>query len=61
MTEKLTVTLHIRVSEKTAAALKRLAEADHRKLAPFIGLVLDRYVAEQEKAKDAKPKKAAGK
>jgi hypothetical protein len=55
MTEKLTVTLHIRVSEETAAALKRLAEADHRKLAPFIGLVLDRYVAEQGAAAD-KPK-----
>jgi predicted transcriptional regulator len=46
--EKLTVTLHIRVSEETATALKRMAEADDRKLAPFIQRVLDRYVAEQE-------------
>ncbi len=51
------MTLHIRVSEETAAALKRLAEADRRKLAPFIGLVLDRYVAEQEGAQDGKAKR----
>jgi hypothetical protein len=56
MTEKLTVTLHIRVSEETAAALKRLAEADHRKLAPFIGLVLDRYVSEHAERAE-KPKR----
>jgi predicted transcriptional regulator len=55
--EKLTVTLHIRVSEETASALKRLAEADDRKLAPFIQRVLDRYVAEQE-AKSAKKRGA---
>jgi predicted DNA-binding protein len=54
--EKLTVTLHIRVSEKTAEALKRLAAADHRKLAPYIGLVLDRHV-EQAEAVEAKPAK----
>jgi hypothetical protein len=45
--EKLTVTLHIRVSEDTAAALRRMADEDHRKLAPYIQLILDRYVAEQ--------------
>jgi Mn-dependent DtxR family transcriptional regulator len=49
--EKLTVTLHIRVSPKTAEALKRLADADHRKLAPYIGLVLDRHVAERAEEK----------
>lgn len=54
--EKLTVTLHIRVSEETAAALKRMADEDDRKLAPFIQRVLDRYVAEQAE-KAAKPKR----
>jgi len=55
--EKLTVTLHIRVSEETAAALKRLADADHRKLAPYIGLVLDKHVAEHAAAEKTKAAK----
>lgn len=42
------MTLHIRVSDETAEALKRMAEADDRKLAPFIGRILDRYVADEE-------------
>lgn len=49
------MTLHIRVSEDTAAALREMAEADSRKLAPFIALVLDRYVAEH--APEPKPKR----
>jgi predicted DNA-binding protein len=53
--EKQVVTLHIRVSEKTAAALKRLAAADHRKLAPYIGLVLERHVEAAEEAGELKP------
>ena len=55
--EKLTVTLHIRVSEETAAALKRLADADRRKLAPYIGLVLDKHVAEHAAAEKTKAAK----
>jgi hypothetical protein len=54
--EKKSVTLHIRVSEETAAALKLLAEADDRKLAPFIGRILDRYVAEEEAKATKKPR-----
>jgi hypothetical protein len=54
--EKQTVTLHIRVTEKTAAALKRLADADHRKVAGYISALLERHVAEVEKAE--KPAKA---
>src|SRR5688500_17794124 len=40
--EKQIVTLHIRVSERVASGLKQLAAADHRKLSPYIGLVLER-------------------
>jgi mRNA-degrading endonuclease RelE of RelBE toxin-antitoxin system len=54
--EKMTVTLHIRVSEETAAELRRLAEKDRRKLAPYIALVLDNHIAEQS-GKGAKPKR----
>jgi hypothetical protein len=53
--EKLIVTLHIRVSEKVAEALKRLAAADHRKLAPYIGLVLERHVDQAEASGELKP------
>jgi hypothetical protein len=53
--EKRIVTLHIRVSEKTAAALKKLAEADHRAVAGYISMVLDKHVAELEKQAE-KPK-----
>lgn len=44
--DKKVVTLHIRVSEDVADALKRLADADARKLSPFAALILSRYVAE---------------
>jgi hypothetical protein len=57
--EKQIVTLHIRVSEKTAGALKRLAEADRRKLAPYIGLVLDKHVETMGAVED-KPTKGKG-
>ena len=50
------MTLHIRVSEKTAAALKRLADADHRKVAGYISMLLDKHVAKAEK-----PAKKGGK
>ena len=53
--EKLNVTLHIRVSERIAEALKRLADADHRKLAPYIGLVLERHVHAADAAGELKP------
>ena len=56
--EKKSVTLHIRLSEETATALKRMAEADDRKLAPFIGRILDRYVAEMEAKATKKPRGA---
>jgi hypothetical protein len=48
------VTLHIRVSEHIAAALKRLAAADHRKLSPYIGLVLERHVEKAEASGELK-------
>jgi hypothetical protein len=44
--DKKVVTLHIRVSEDVADALKRLADADARKLSPFAALILSRYVVE---------------
>jgi hypothetical protein len=53
--EKQIVTLHIRVSERAAAALKRLAAADHRKLAPYIGLVLERHIEAAEASGELKP------
>jgi hypothetical protein len=53
--EKQIVTLHIRVSERVATALKQLAAADHRKLAPYIGLVLERHVDQAEASGDLKP------
>jgi hypothetical protein len=46
--EKQIVTLHIRVSERVASGLKQLAAADHRKLSPYIGLVLERHVEQAE-------------
>jgi hypothetical protein len=55
------VTLHIRVSERFAAALKRLAAADHRKLAPYIGLVLEKHVDQTEAAGERKPGKPSKK
>jgi hypothetical protein len=53
--EKQIVTLHIRVSERVAEALKRLADADHRKLSPYIGLVLERHVDQAEASGEVKP------
>jgi hypothetical protein len=50
--EKQIVTLHIRVSERVAAGLKQLAAADHRKLSPYIGLVLERHVERRPGAAD---------
>ena len=41
--EKLTVTVHIRISERTEKALKALAEADRRKMATYAGIVLEKH------------------
>jgi hypothetical protein len=53
--EKQIVTLHIRVSERVASALKQLAAADHRKLSPYIGLVLERHVEQAGGSGELKP------
>jgi hypothetical protein len=56
--EKQIVTLHIRVSERVASGLKQLAAADHRKLSPYIGLVLERHVGQAEASGELKSAKA---
>ena len=55
------MTLHIRVSERVASALKQLAAADHRKLSPYIGLVLERHVEQAEASGELKPGKGTKK
>ena len=45
---KKTVIIHIRVEEDLAEALQRLAEADERKLSPYVARVLRGHVAAQE-------------
>ncbi len=57
--EKQIVTLHIRVSERVASGLKQLAAADHRKLSPYIGLVLERHVEQAEASGELKPARGA--
>jgi len=59
--EKQIVTLHIRVSERVASGLKQLAAADHRKLSPYIGLVLERHVEQAEASGALSPAKGTRK
>jgi mRNA-degrading endonuclease RelE of RelBE toxin-antitoxin system len=59
--EKQIVTLHIRVSERVAAALKKLAASDHRKLSPYIGIVLERHVDAAASEGGAKPERGTRK
>jgi hypothetical protein len=44
MAEKRTVTLHIRIDEPLADALKAMADADERKISPYVARVLRRHV-----------------
>ena len=44
MPEKKTVILSIRVEDELAEALKALADADERKMSPYIARVLRRHV-----------------
>lgn len=55
------MTLHIRVSERVASGLKQLAAADHRKLSPYIGLVLERHVEQAEASGALSPAKGTRK
>ena len=43
--EKRTASVGLRLKPSTRAALEQLAKADRRKLAPFIELVLEEYIA----------------
>lgn len=42
---KRTVILHIRVEDELAQRLQQLADADERKLSPFVARILRQYVA----------------
>jgi len=44
MAETRTVTLHIRIEEALADALKAMADADERKISPYVARVLRRHV-----------------
>jgi predicted transcriptional regulator len=58
MAEKKTMILTIRIEESVAKALKGLAEADERKLSPYIARLLRRHVeAERGAVSEAKPRK----
>jgi predicted DNA-binding protein len=56
MREKMTETVTIRLSETMKAELQALADADSRKLASYLTLVLQRHLQEKrEKPKGRKP------
>ena len=48
---KKTKVLTVRLSEDVFAVLDRLARADRRKLASFVGLILEDYARERETGK----------
>ena len=51
------MTLHVRVSDDAAEALKKLATADGRTVSGYISRLLDKHLAEQKAEKPAeKPK-----
>jgi len=52
--EKKTMILTIRIEESVAKALKNLADADERKLSPYVARVLRRHVEAETKAKGRK-------
>jgi len=57
MAEKKTMILTVRIEESVAKALKSLAEADDRKLSPYIARLLKKHVeAERGAVSEAKPK-----
>jgi predicted DNA-binding protein len=47
MREKMTETITVRLSETMKAELQALADADSRKLASYLTLVLQRHIAEK--------------
>jgi hypothetical protein len=53
--EKMTETVTIRLTASLKAALQAMADADRRKLASFLSLVLEEYV--EKAGKGAKPKR----
>jgi predicted transcriptional regulator len=55
--EKMTETVTIRMTPAVKAALQALADADRRKLASYLGLVLEEHAAKRTPA--AKPKAKA--
>jgi hypothetical protein len=59
MAEKKTMILTIRIEESVAKALKSLAEADERKLSPYVARLLRRHV-EAEKGVPGEAKKRRG-
>jgi hypothetical protein len=48
---KKTKVVTVRLSERTYAVIERLARADRRKLASYVGLILDDWVADREAGK----------
>jgi hypothetical protein len=57
MREKMTETVTIRLSESMKADLQALADADSRKLASYLTLVLQRHITEKKPEKPAKGRK----
>ena len=55
---KKTKVITVRLSEHTFGVLERLARADRRKIATFVGLILDDWVAEREAGKSKPGRKA---
>ena len=49
--------LSYRIPEALKAELQKLADADRRKLGPYIQLVLEEHVASQKRTKVARKKK----
>jgi len=48
---KKTVILHIRVEEELAQSLQDMADADARKLSPYVAMVLRRHVETETEGK----------
>jgi predicted DNA-binding protein len=57
--EKRNVTLHVRVSDDTAAALKKLATADKRTVSSYLAMLIDKHI-EETSQKAEKPTKKGG-
>jgi hypothetical protein len=56
MREKMTETITVRLSKSMKAELQALADADSRKLASYLTLMLQRHLAEKKQEKPAKRK-----